>query len=92
MSLSIISSRNKACKKAYEVAAVSFPPSSPAATFLSSQLFWWETVLKPPFKTDLLIAENNTITMRDRKINFLSLTLLDQGIFLIRFDLFMNSP
>ena len=39
-----------------------------------------------------IIAENNTITMRDRKINFRSLTLLDQGIFLITFDQFMNAP
>ena len=32
------------------------------------------------------------ITMRDRKINFRSLALLDQGIFLIMFDQFMNVP
>ena len=32
------------------------------------------------------------ITMRDRKINFRLLTLLDQGIFLITFDQFMNAP
>ena len=30
--------------------------------------------------------------MRDRKINFRSLTLLDQEIFLIMFDQFMNAP
>ena len=49
-------------------------------------------MLKPALKTDSLIAENNTITMRDRKINFRPLTLLDQGIFLITFDQFMNAP
>ena len=31
-------------------------------------------------------------TMPDQKINFRSLTLLDQGIFLIMFDQFMNVP
>ena len=35
VSLSIISSRSKACK-GIQVAAVSFPPSSPTAMFLSS--------------------------------------------------------
>ena len=87
MSLSIISSRTKACK-GIQVAAVSFPLSSPAAMFLSSAIFWGN----PPFKTDSLIVENNMITMRDRKINFRSLALLDQGIFLIMFDQFMNVP
>ena len=32
------------------------------------------------------------ITIGDRKINVRSLTLLDQEIFLIRFDQFMNAP
>ena len=45
-----------------------------------------------PSTTDSLIAENNTITMRDRKINFHSSTLLDQPKFPITFDQFMNPP
>ena len=45
-----------------------------------------------PSKVNSLIPENNTITMRDRKINFRSLILLDQPIFLITFDQFMKAP